>query len=623
MKKIDAALEYASWGWWVFPLLPNAKIPATLHGFKDATTDKEKIKKWWEKNPELNIGGVSGKESVLIVFDIDPRNGGEEDWAQWLDENEGKLNGMMQLTAGGGYHYLCEYDERIRTCKLTDGIDLLSDGHYFVVSPSVVNNKSYEWELSSSPFDGVAPSVIPNSWIEKITNNKKEKSEQSSGLIQGNRNTGLTSLAGAMRNYGMTESEILAAISVANETRCEIPLPSSEIRQIAKSVSRYEPETDIAANAAIGDKVANELLSGKSNNRDYFFTRATSFLNQPSPIPWLVKGWLPQYATMMMYGESGVGKTFVALDLACCIVSGVPWHEHKVKQSPVIYLAGEGNYGLRQRLASWAKYNKNSSIENLLISNKQISMDLPGAAESILSALSDIDCENPGLIIVDTINAHMNGDENSAKDTRQMLNACNVVAAVTQSAVLLIHHIGHAETAKNRARGSSAWKAALDAQIGLRRVKSGGVKVECTKMKDAPEPPSMLGILEPVDLGWKDADGINQPGMVFRRMTEEEAKNTTVKKETKLDNYKKIFELSWYATHCETRKDKVYVSRSGLIDYLVNGRGMKERTAQDSVKPTGRIVGALLNANYVVPHEYGWLLNDDGTNSALMLKLNV
>ena len=38
---LDAALYYADNGWAVFPCIVNGKVPATEHGFKDATTDAD------------------------------------------------------------------------------------------------------------------------------------------------------------------------------------------------------------------------------------------------------------------------------------------------------------------------------------------------------------------------------------------------------------------------------------------------------------------------------------------------------------------------------------------------------------------------------------------------------
>ncbi|HEY7822781.1 MAG TPA: bifunctional DNA primase/polymerase, partial [Acidimicrobiia bacterium] len=82
-QKLEAALRYASWGWHVLPLQPNSKIPATAHGVHDATVDPEQIRKWWSRDPEMNIGVAAGRVSDLLVFDVDPRNGGEQGWEEW------------------------------------------------------------------------------------------------------------------------------------------------------------------------------------------------------------------------------------------------------------------------------------------------------------------------------------------------------------------------------------------------------------------------------------------------------------------------------------------------------------------------------------------------------------
>ncbi len=80
---LKTALRYAAIGWPVLPLVPNRKVPATAHGVHDATTDAERIRKWWTDNPAYNLGIAAGKESGLVVFDVDPRNGGLDGWDDW------------------------------------------------------------------------------------------------------------------------------------------------------------------------------------------------------------------------------------------------------------------------------------------------------------------------------------------------------------------------------------------------------------------------------------------------------------------------------------------------------------------------------------------------------------
>src|SRR5690348_5972239 len=51
---LAAALSYAARGWPVFALQPNSKIPfGGTHGARDATTDEQTIREWWERWPRF------------------------------------------------------------------------------------------------------------------------------------------------------------------------------------------------------------------------------------------------------------------------------------------------------------------------------------------------------------------------------------------------------------------------------------------------------------------------------------------------------------------------------------------------------------------------------------------
>ncbi|RYF29954.1 MAG: bifunctional DNA primase/polymerase, partial [Cytophagaceae bacterium] len=72
-----AAADYAEQGMAVIPLRPRSKVPATLHGKKDASTDAKQVAAWFPHDTRCNIGILTGERSGLLVLDIDPRNGGE------------------------------------------------------------------------------------------------------------------------------------------------------------------------------------------------------------------------------------------------------------------------------------------------------------------------------------------------------------------------------------------------------------------------------------------------------------------------------------------------------------------------------------------------------------------
>ena len=57
---VEYALDYARRGWPVFPCKPTNKAPFFTGGFHAATTDEEKIRKWWGYWPKAMIGVPMG-----------------------------------------------------------------------------------------------------------------------------------------------------------------------------------------------------------------------------------------------------------------------------------------------------------------------------------------------------------------------------------------------------------------------------------------------------------------------------------------------------------------------------------------------------------------------------------
>ena len=81
MSPLNVAIFWASKGYPIFPCrekddtFGNVKTPLTKAGFKDATTDLQKVKEWWQRYPNALVG-YAVPENKLII-DVDPRNGGD------------------------------------------------------------------------------------------------------------------------------------------------------------------------------------------------------------------------------------------------------------------------------------------------------------------------------------------------------------------------------------------------------------------------------------------------------------------------------------------------------------------------------------------------------------------
>jgi hypothetical protein len=64
----------------------------------------------------------------------------------------------------------------------------------------------------------------------------------------------------------------------------------------------------------------------------------------------LVEDLLDHRAMSILYGESNTGKTFVALDIAFHIATGLPWNNKTTAQGSVIYVAAEGGLSAQHRV---------------------------------------------------------------------------------------------------------------------------------------------------------------------------------------------------------------------------------------------------------------------------------
>lgn len=248
-----AAKAYAKRGWAVLPLTPQAKQPLgklVPHGLKDATTDEDRIVRWWQGDPMANIGIRTGVASGLVVLDIDPRNCGSENLRE-LEQQNGELpHTVMSLTGGGGMHIFFHHPGGfIKSKTLAPGVEVKADGGYVVAPPSIhPSGEAYHWEVSSHPDDEVLAS-LPE-WIRRVMSQETISQNQSgnpsiSAILEGQRHNTLVSLAGTMRWKGMSPKAIAEALLIENHSRCTPPLPDQEVTRIAQSMIRYEPASRI------------------------------------------------------------------------------------------------------------------------------------------------------------------------------------------------------------------------------------------------------------------------------------------------------------------------------------------------------------------------------------------
>lgn len=257
-------------------------------------------------------------------------------------------------------------------------------------------------------------------------------------------------------------------------------------------------------------------------------TPVSQLLEQPAPLEWLIKGYLLPESTALLFGPPAAGKSLVCIDWAACIATGMAWQGNPVKQGLVIYLAGEGQFGIRRRLKAWSIHNKAEQALDeapLLVSDSGVALnssDKQKAIEAIEGAASLHG--PPALIVIDTLHRNMAGDENSAQDMAAYFQTVDEFRATYQCAVMTVHHSGHNDA--ERSRGSSSIRAALDTELAL-SVKGSLRHLSCTKMKDGPPPKPMAWELRVVSLPWADVDGEPESSAVLASVDADRIERTS------------------------------------------------------------------------------------------------
>lgn len=219
-----------------------------------------------------------------------------------------------------------------------------------------------------------------------------------------------------------------------------------------------------------------------------------------TPLAWIIKSLLPRAELVVLYGESGAGKSFLAFDLGAAVSRGVPWNELKTKKGRVIYIAAEGAGGFRNRLHAYAQKHDVS-----LTTLPSVIADAPNLleVEHVLDlARAVTEKGKADVVVVDTLAATTaGGNENSGEDMGRVLSHCKSLHKATGALVVLIHHSG--KDAAKGARGWSGLKAAADAEIEVTR--NGDFRtIRVSKMKDGQDSQQWTFKLNTVLLGIDD-----------------------------------------------------------------------------------------------------------------------
>ena len=211
--------------------------------------------------------------------------------------------------------------------------------------------------------------------------------------------------------------------------------------------------------------------------------------------PWLVKGLIPKVGHGLLAGQWGVGKTFVALDLALAVGTGQPFLGYQVKrQSGALLFAYEGagevqlqiNEAVRHKCGGMPRapfrWYTDTDAPFLL---------QPEALETLIAMCRRADdelqrdCGLPlGLILFDTLAASAGykagGGENDSAAAQIVMTVLRRLAQEIGAFCLAVDHFG--KSPEGGTRGSSGKEASADLVLACLGEKSLNGSITNTRL---------------------------------------------------------------------------------------------------------------------------------------------
>ncbi len=457
----------------------KGKHPLYSGWYKYSTTDTLQIKKWWTETPLANIGVPTGEKSGWLVLDVD--EGGDETLSE-LEAIHGKLpDTVTAVTGSGGHHYIYKYPKGRsipNKTKFASGLDVRSSGGLIVVSPSLhISGNRYKWMEGHNPAN-MKPAEAPEWLLEAMCKGNKTDSykcnhnSQPDNLIpEGSRNSTLASYAGTMRRRGMSEAGIVAALMAENEARLSPPLNDAEVRKIAESICRYQPEVS---------EFRDELPQ-------FYNARELIDLELPEPV-WIVDELIAQGLTILA-GKPKVGKSWLALGLALSVASNGKFLGKRSVASTgnVVYLSLEDNWRRLKKRLNLMLLNGNAPEKLHFFIEWQKGEDGITRLDGWLQEHSDTK-----LVIIDTlakVREKQKANSNLYADDYEAVCGLKSLADKYNVAVVVVHHLRKmtSDDVLDEISGTTGITGAADTIMILKKERSRADAVLYATGRDAEE----------------------------------------------------------------------------------------------------------------------------------------
>lgn len=203
-------------------------------------------------------------------------------------------------------------------------------------------------------------------------------------------------------------------------------------------------------------------------------------LQSPNP---LIPGVLPRHAYGVLRGRDQSFKSFVALDWSLSLATGRFWNMLPVSPARVLYIAGEGAWGLRSRLAAWESRSQ-LAVDPDMFTVRQVALNLHRPGPAFAHLLEHIEAGAYGLVVVDTLRRVSGAADGNGSEMGAVVDNLDAIKHATHDGSVLV--VAHTDKGDNDSRGYSGIEDDADFVWHARR-EGLQLELELTKMKDGPD----------------------------------------------------------------------------------------------------------------------------------------
>lgn len=513
---LSAALEYAAQGLAVFPLLTegeaarlrerfpdrkwDTKSPRTKNGFKDASTDPEKLQKWFSEPRNIGIAIPEG----YWVADVDPRNGGN------VADFAGAPVERAVLTGSGGHHIWFKGEPT--GLPKVQGVDVKRGGTgYLVAPPSIhpVTGKPYQWLTRGEPaaWDGSGArggSMSLEEFFGIRDDHVAELVASSDPIPMHSQHETLRAIAGHVlakypleiarklyddavarcENYSVREAERLWRWVLEKQEASGGLVEADDSADSGADVFPEddefpEEETPPGGREELRRLEAKEWAMSRREEKVAgklplpMFKTAQQMLEEPEPpLEWRVTEILPIQSVAVLHAAAKVGKSTILGHMVHSLLTGEPfldhWDVNATERNVVL-----ADLELSERvLRAWSKQFENGSdrlrIASLRGNSRAMDVLNDRHFERIVRVIAD---QDPGVLMIDPLGPMLGArgiEENDNGAVRSLLDRLMALKERTGAEEMIVsHHAGHGGT--KRTRGASVFLDWPDVLIGAKR----------------------------------------------------------------------------------------------------------------------------------------------------------